>query len=62
MKFYVNEHCMGYELCIEVCPAVFSMTEFDSAEAIHGDVPQDHLLKAQYAQDNCPAFAIEIMA
>ncbi|MCQ2558791.1 MAG: ferredoxin [Oscillospiraceae bacterium] len=62
MIFYVNEHCIGCDLCIEVCPAVFSLTEFGSAEAIPEDVPQEHIPDARHAQDNCPAFAIEILA
>lgn len=62
MKFFVNEHCMGCNLCIEICPSVFSKTEFGAAEAIREEAPSESIPDAQLAQDICPAYAIEKMA
>ncbi|MCQ2433163.1 MAG: ferredoxin [Clostridia bacterium] len=59
MKYKVNDQCIGCGLCAGTCPAVFSMTDDDVAEAITDEVPEDEEAAAAEAMDGCPVGAIE---
>lgn len=59
MKYKVNETCIGCELCTNLCPEVFSMSEAGVSVAIDEDVPQYALETAKQAMDSCPVQAIE---
>ena len=60
MKAAVDESlCIGCELCVETCPAVFSMRgEF--AAAIEEAVPPAYEKAARQAASECPVEAIII--
>lgn len=61
MKAVVNQKaCIQCGLCPTICPAVFSRTEGEPAQAITDDVPEDQRLAAQEAADSCPTEAIRI--
>lgn len=62
MRFLVNERCMGCRYCLQICPAVFSLTEFGTAEVIVTEASGETLTRAWSALDHCPTFAIEAMA
>lgn len=59
MKFFVNENCIGCELCANTCPDVFSMTDAGLATAIKGDVDENLEAPAMEALEDCPVDAIE---
>jgi len=60
MKAVVDqETCTGCELCVEICPEVFSM-DGDVAKATEGDIPGDAEESAQDAADQCPVEAISV--
>ena len=59
MEFFVNDRCVGCQLCACICPDVFQMTDAGMARARSGPVDQDQLPLAQEARDQCPAQAIE---
>ena len=61
MKAVVNQKaCIRCGLCSTICPAVFSLSEGDPAQAITDDVPEDQRLAAQEAADSCPTAAISL--
>lgn len=51
------ELCIGCELCVQICPAVFEM-QGDKAVAKINPVPQDAETTAKEATDSCPVTAI----
>lgn len=59
MTAYVNENCIGCELCVSICPEVFHMTDehvsraSDVIEAGQEDSVQE-------AATSCPVSAIEV--
>lgn len=60
MKANVDESlCIGCELCIQLCPAVFRM-EGEFAVAIAETVPPAHENAARQAGSECPVEAITI--
>lgn len=59
MEFFVNDQCVGCQLCACICPDVFQMTDAGVAHARQGPVDPDQLPLAQEARDQCPAQAIE---
>ena len=59
MKYFVNDQCIGYEMCAGTCPEVFSMTDDNVAKAIESEVPAEALEAAKKAQEECPVGAIE---
>lgn len=61
MKAYVDkETCIGCEVCVTICPDVFSMDEDDLAVAIDGDIPEDIMDACEEAKDSCPTDSISI--
>ena len=52
--------CIACELCVEICPDVYSMGEDGYAHAIEEEIPQDHLEDAENARDSCPTSAIDL--
>jgi ferredoxin len=60
MKASVDESlCIGCELCVQICPGVFSM-DGEFAVAIAETVPPEHEKAARQAADECPVEAIAI--
>ena len=41
MQFFVNDQCVGCQLCACICPDVFQMTDAGVAHARPGDVDDD---------------------
>ena len=61
MRAIVNQDgCIGCELCVTVCPEVFSMNEDGKAEAIEEDIPEENENEAEEARDGCPVNVIDI--
>lgn len=55
-----QKSCIRCGLCIALCPAVFSMTPGDPAQAQTEAIPLPQQVAAQAAADACPVGAIEI--
>ncbi len=61
MRASVNqEGCIGCELCVSVCPEVFSMNEDGKAEAGEDDIPEEMEPDAEDARDGCPVSVIDL--
>ena len=61
MKAYVDkETCIGCEVCVNICPEVFSMDDDDLAVAIDGDIPDEVMGECEEAKDSCPTSSISI--
>lgn len=61
MKAVVDpETCIGCELCVSICPNVFSMNDDGKSEAITSDINADDQDEAQDATNQCPVAAISI--
>lgn len=61
MKAYVDQDgCISCELCVSVCPSVFSMNEDDKAQAIDEDIPEENESEAEDARDGCPVSVISL--
>lgn len=60
MKARVDpDKCIGCQLCVETCPAVFSM-EGDTATAFGGAVPREEEAACRQAAEGCPVEAIAV--
>jgi ferredoxin len=59
MKAVVDrELCIGCNLCVEICPEVFSMGDDMIARAIEDDIPPELGEKTRDAAASCPVDAI----
>jgi ferredoxin len=59
MKAVVDRDlCIGCNLCVEICPEVFSMGDDMIARAIEDDIPPELEEKARDAAASCPVDAI----
>jgi ferredoxin len=62
MTAYVSKDlCMGCEMCVQLCPVVFSMGDENLAEAVAGPVPTDQEVLCRDAAESCPVDAITIV-
>lgn len=60
MKASVDKDgCIGCELCVSICPAVFRMTDEGVAEA-YAEVTNETSDSAAEARDSCPVSVINI--
>ena len=55
-----RQACIRCGLCTAVCPAVFSMTEGETALAVTDPIGENSLLEVQQAVDSCPTGAIHM--
>ena len=61
MKAIVDEDaCIGCELCVDTCPAVFEMRDDGLSHVIADPVPSEQYECARESADICPVTAIEI--
>lgn len=61
MKAIVNEEiCIGCNLCVEICPEVFEMTDQMIARVILDPLSSEVLVCAQDAMESCPVSAITL--
>lgn len=62
MKAFIDQDgCIACELCTEICPSVFRMTEDgDVAEVYVDQVPESDLADAEEARDSCPTEVISL--
>ena len=61
MKAYVDQDgCISCELCVSVCPSVFTMNEDDKSQAIDEDIPEENESEAEDARDGCPVSVISL--
>jgi ferredoxin len=61
MKAQVNqETCIGCELCVEVCPAVFEMGNDNLAKVKVDEVPETVAGDCREAAADCPVDAISV--
>ena len=59
MKAFVNENCIGCELCVSICSEVFHMTDEHVSKA--SDVIEARQEDSvQEAAASCPVSAIEV--
>lgn len=60
MKASVDQDtCIGCELCVEICPAVFKMVD-GVAVVYTNPIPSNQENEAQKAADDCPVSCISI--
>ena len=64
MRIRVNpDNCQGHNRCKTIAPDLFDLDDFGNASAAgDGLVPADQEDAAQLAIENCPEFAIELIA
>ena len=64
MKVRVDsDRCQGHNRCCAIAPELFEVDDLGHARAVSdGDVPADLRHKAELAVDNCPEFAIALLA
>ena len=61
MKAYVDKDaCIGCNLCEELCPKVFKMTDDGYAVAADDDLDDSVIECANESKDQCPVEAITI--
>ena len=62
MKAVIDQDgCIGCELCTEICPSVFRMTDDgDVAEVYVDEVPSGDEADAEDARDSCPVEVISL--
>ena len=59
--FVDSDACIACELCVEICPSVFQMSEDgDTAEVVVDVVAADDESDAEEAMDSCPTEAITL--
>jgi ferredoxin len=51
--------CVGCELCVQICPDVFSM-QGEKAVTFANPIPAEHIESAKEAAEKCPVDAISI--
>ena len=55
--------CEGHNRCCALAPELFDVDEYGTSRALNdGNVPKELEAKAKLAIDNCPEFAIKIIA
>lgn len=54
MKYFVNDACLGCDLCTGTCPEVFPLTDEGVAKAIDTDIPASALDSAEEAKKQLP--------
>jgi ferredoxin len=64
MRIRVNsDNCQGHNRCKTIAPDLFDLDDFGNASAAgDGLVPADQEDAARLAIENCPEFAIELIA
>ena len=64
MRIRVNpDNCQGHNRCKTIAPDLFDLDDFGNASAAgDGLVPADQEVAARLAIENCPEFAIELIA
>lgn len=61
MKAVVDkEACIGCELCVDICPQVFSMDDDGLAIAIEEEIDESLIDSAKEAEESCPTDAIRV--
>lgn len=62
MKAFIDhDGCIACELCTEICPSVFQMSEEgDHAEVYVDQVPDADIADAEDARDSCPTEVITL--
>jgi ferredoxin len=61
MKAVVDQQtCIGCKLCVDMCPAVFSLNAEGMAQAIESDIDAAEEAAARRAAADCPVEAITI--
>ena len=55
-----KESCIGCELCVNLCPAVFMQWGLHMRPVFEVPGPTDHLALIDKAIEECPAHAISI--
>lgn len=62
MKAFIDhDGCIACELCTEICPSVFRMSEDgDYAEVYVDEVAEDDVNDAEDARDSCPTEVISL--
>lgn len=58
MRATVNQDCIGCGLCVNTCPAVFTMADTNMAVAV--DFPTSEVDLVHEAADACPVDAISL--
>ena len=54
-----HEICIECEMCVEMCPEVFSLLD-NRVQVIIDPIPQDKEDISREAQENCPVDAIQV--
>ena len=59
MNVHVNENCVSCGLCVNLCPAVFTMTQ-EGYAAARDEIGPEQEGMVQEAAESCPVDAIEV--